>query len=128
MCVRDHAVETTGDVGPVCIEEAKFREYELYPLLATHLKAALGVYSKRIDGKQSSNRRGPNGNRWLCPDMVGLEDLGVEWQQEVRDCVKEYFEKRTKLWSLEAKLLFNRSNIRECFFQPVSNSSWANFG
>jgi hypothetical protein len=56
MCVRDHAVETTGDVGPVCIEEAKFREYELYPLLATYLKAELGVYSKRIDGKRSSNR------------------------------------------------------------------------
>jgi hypothetical protein len=22
----------------------------------------------------------------------------------------------------------NRSNVRECFFQAVSNSSWANFG
>lgn len=26
------------------------------------------------------------------------------------------------------KLLVNRSNVRECFFQAVSNSSWANFG
>jgi hypothetical protein len=25
-------------------------------------------------------------------------------------------------------LLINRSNVRECFFQAVSNSSWANFG
>jgi hypothetical protein len=24
--------------------------------------------------------------------------------------------------------LINRSNVRECFFQTVSNSSWANFG
>ena len=26
------------------------------------------------------------------------------------------------------KLLLNRSNVRESFFQAVSNSSWANFG
>ena len=26
------------------------------------------------------------------------------------------------------KLLINRSNVRECFFQSVSNSSWSNFG
>src|SRR5690606_39510748 len=33
-----------------------------------------------------------------------------------------------RLWSFDAKLLINRSNARECFFQAVSNSSWANFG
>ena len=42
--------------------------------------------------------------------------------------MNQYSDKRTKLWSFEAKLLINRSNVRECFFQAVSNSSWANFG
>jgi hypothetical protein len=28
----------------------------------------------------------------------------------------------------KVKLLINRSNVRECFFQSVSNSSWSNFG
>ena len=60
--------------------------------------------------KRSSNKRGPNGNRWLYPDVVGMEDLGAEWHQEVRDCVNQYSDKRTKLWSFEAKLLINRSN------------------
>ena len=46
----------------------------------------------------------------------------------MRDCVTQYSDKRTKLWSFEAKRLINRSNVRECFFQAVSNSSWANFG
>lgn len=103
-------------------------EYALYPLLSQYLWEEFGVYSKRIDEKRSSNKRGPNGNRWLYPDVVGMEDLGSEWHQEVRDCVNQYFDKRTKLWSFEAKLLINRSNVRECFFQAVSNSSWANFG
>ena len=34
------------------------------------------------------------------------------------DCVNQYSDKRTKLWSFEAKLLINRSNVRECFFRP----------
>ena len=108
--------------------EAKLGEHALYPLLSLYLWEEFGVYSKRIDEKRSSNKRGPNGNRWLYPDVVGMKDLGAEWHQEVRDCVNQYSDKRTKLWSLEAKLLINRSNVRECFFQAVSNSSWANFG
>ncbi|CAJ48147.1 conserved hypothetical protein, partial [Bordetella avium 197N] len=103
-------------------------EHALYPILSAYLWEEFGVYSKRIDEKRSSNKRGPNGNRWLYPDMVGMEDLGAEWHREVRDCVNQYADKRTKLWSFEAKLLINRSNVRECFFQAVSNSSWANFG
>ncbi|TAN47709.1 MAG: HrgA protein [Methylococcaceae bacterium] len=103
-------------------------EHAMYPRLSLYLWEEFGVYSKRIDEKRSSNKRGPNGNRWLYPDVVGMEDLGAEWHQEVRDCVNQYSDKRTKLWSFEAKLLINRSNVRECFFQAVSNSSWANFG
>ena len=103
-------------------------EHALYPLLAQYLWEEFDVFSKRIDEKRSSNKRGPNGNRWLYPDMVGMEDLGADWHREVRDCVKQYADKRTKLWSFEVKLLINRSNVRECFFQAVSNSSWGNFG
>jgi hypothetical protein len=106
----------------------KLGEHALYPLLSLYLWEEFGVYSKRVDEKRSSNKRGPNGNRWLYPDVVGMEDLGADWHQEVRDCVNQYSDKRTKLWSFEAKLLINRSNVRECFFQAVSNSSWANFG
>ncbi|MCW8165173.1 HrgA protein [Verminephrobacter aporrectodeae subsp. tuberculatae] len=107
---------------------AKLGEHALYPLLSLYLWEEFGVYSKRINEKRASNKRGPNGNRWLYPDVVGMEDLGAEWHQEVRDCVNQYSDKRTKLWSFEVKLLINRSNVRECFFQAVSNSSWANFG
>jgi hypothetical protein len=106
----------------------KLGEHALYPMLSQYLWEEFRVFSKRIDEKKSSNKRGPNGNRWLYPDVVGMEDLGAEWHQEVRDCVNQYSDKRTRLWSFEAKLLINRSNARECFFQAVSNSSWANFG
>lgn len=48
------------------------------------------MYSKRIDEKTSSNRMGKNGNIWLHPDIVGLEDLSSDWNNLVKDCVKLY--------------------------------------
>jgi uncharacterized protein len=48
--------------------------------------------------------------------------------QEIKQVVKEYADQKTRLWSFEVKILLNRSNVREAFFQAVSNSSWANFG
>lgn len=122
------AVESEGTSAATDASALNIGEHALYPLLSQYLLEEFGVFSKRIDEKRSSNKRGPNGNRWLYPDLVGMDDLGVDWHREVRDCVNQHSDKRTKLWSFEAKLLINRSNARECFFQTVSNSSWANFG
>jgi hypothetical protein len=122
------AAENIGATPLTDVIEVKIDEHALYPFLSLYLWEELRVYSKRIEEKRSSNKRGPNGNRWLYPDLVGMEDLGADWHQEVRYCVNQYADKRTKLWSFEVKLLINRSNVRECFFQAVSNSSWANFG
>ena len=58
---------------------------------------------------------------------MGVENLSRSWHSEIKQCVQQYAEKLTKLWSFEVKLLVNRANIREAFFQAVSNSSWANF-
>lgn len=103
-------------------------EHDLYPLLAEYLKSELGLHTHRIDEKRSSNRRGPQGNRWLFPDVVSFEDLTADWTQEVKACVSEAGGQKSRLWSFEVKILLNRSNVREAYFQTVSNSSWANFG
>ncbi len=103
-------------------------EYALYPKLSEFLWSELHVYSKRIDEKKSRNLRGAGGNKWLYPDIVGMENLSSDWHREIKDCVQQYADKKTKLWSFEVKTLVNRSNVREVFFQAVSNSSWANFG
>ena len=107
---------------------ASRKESDLYPSLSEYLWSDLRIYSRRIDEKKSSNKHGPRGNKWLYPDLVGMEDLTSDWHQEIKGVVKEYADKKTKLWSFEVKKLLNRSNVREAFFQTVSNSSWANFG
>ncbi|MCC3862533.1 COG2958 family protein [Pseudemcibacter aquimaris] len=104
------------------------KEHDLYPILSEFLWSELELYSKRIDEKRSRNSRGAGGNKWLYPDLVGMEDLSSDWHREIKDCVQQYANKKTKLWSFEVKILINRSNVREVFFQAVSNSSWANFG
>jgi hypothetical protein len=113
--VRNHLAETPA------------HEMELYPKVAEFLTVEFGLHSQRIDEKRSANKRGPQGNRWLYPDVVALEDLTRDWTAEVRNCVSEAGAQKARMWSLEVKLLLNRSNVREAYFQAVSNSSWANF-
>jgi len=103
----------------------KRTEKDLYPLLAKYLRS-LGIYPKHIEDKKSSNRRGSGGNKWLFPDVVGMEHLTAEWQPETNKMLKD--EDKIKIWSLEVKLELKRGNVRESFFQAVSNSSWANYG
>lgn len=69
----------------------KIREYDLYPLLAKFLFSECNVYSKRIDEKRSANKRGKNSNKWLHPDIVGLEDLSREWGSEIKECAQKSF-------------------------------------
>lgn len=108
--------------------KSTYSEQDIYPLLSQYLHDELNIYSKRIDEKTSSNKLGKNGNKWLHPDIVGLEDLCTDWNDLVKECVKLYADQRSKLWSFEVKILLNMSNVRESFFQAVSNSSWANYG
>lgn len=119
------AAEDSQQSGPLDI---KVTEYDLYPKISAFLWSELGIYSKRIDERKSSNTKGPKGNMWLFPDIAGMEDLSSDWTREIKDCVQQHASNKTKLWSLEAKLLINRSNVRQSYFQAVSNSSWANMG
>ncbi len=108
--------------------DQSLKEHDLYPKLSEYLWSELQLYSKRIDEKKSKNNKGPKGNIWLYPDIVAMHDLSSDWNAEIKKCVHEYSDKKTKLWSFEVKLLVNRANVRQVFFQTVSNSTWANFG
>lgn len=124
--VREAEVVTVPNQG--ASRSVRISEADLYPLLSIYLHSQHGIYPMRIDERVSSNMRGPNGNRWLYPDLVGMEDFGADWDEAVKKCVREVGDKRARLWSFEVKILLNRANVREAWFQTVSNSSWANVG
>lgn len=118
----------SSSAAAVALGQPPKKEHDLYPLLTTFLWAEWHLHSRRIDEKTASNKLGPGGNRWLFPDLVAMEDLTRDLVDEVRTLFNHSPTKKVRLWAFEVKLLLNRSNVREAFFQTVSNSSWANFG
>ncbi|HCF23988.1 MAG TPA: HrgA protein [Novosphingobium sp.] len=123
------AAESADEVGSISEVDARGEtESDLYPKLVRYLSSEWGLFAKRIDEKTASNRRGPQGNRWLFPDLVAMEDLTTDLSGAVRDLHSISGARKFRVWAFEVKLVLNRSNVRESFFQTVSNSSWANFG
>lgn len=110
------------------VKQAQLTEHDLYPLLIRYLASELKLYSMRIDEKRSSNRYGMNANKWLHPDIVAMEPIAETWDQLVRTCVLKGDGQSVRLWSFELKRSMTRANVREYFFQAVSNSTWANEG
>ena len=103
-------------------------EFRLYQILMDYLLSDdATVYSKRINESRSRITK-KGANKWLHPDVVGLEILSQDWIPEIKECAAFYSNKKARLWSFEVKVIINQSNARECFLQAVTNSSWAHFG
>jgi len=123
----DESVVEAGSQMPETTT-TRLAESDLYPVLVGFLESEYPAKGFRIDEKRSSNTYGAGANKWLFPDVVALEDLTQDMQEEVVTAIRESRDRQLRLWSFEVKLLINRSNARETYFQAVSNSSWANFG
>jgi uncharacterized protein len=105
---------------------ARPTEADLYPVLQTFLLERESIVSKRIREQTSSNRRGRNGNKWLHPDIVGMHAPGREWHEVVRLCSRELPTRKAKLVAVEVKRVLSAGDVRQHFFQTVSNGTWAN--
>lgn len=109
----------------------KFEERDLHPLLVYFLDKddnfkirAKTIYHERC----MKNKKGKG--IWNYPDIVGVSfpfDNG-EMEIETLDLLKNINQIKYKLFSFELKIRINFSNLKECYFQAISNSSWANEG
>lgn len=105
-------------------------ERDLHPFLtymACH-NENLKCYMKTIFHEESL--KSPKGmDRWLYPDMVGVRFLHAELSNENLIAFSKKFDTLPiKLVSFELKKEISAHNCRECYFQAISNSSWANEG
>lgn len=110
--------------------ETQDGEKGLYKPLIKYLEYEWRMHAKRIDHEKSVTRKEAN-NKWLHPDIVGVEILDFCWKKETKVLADAFSRERKKarLWSFEVKKgEISRTNARYCFFQAVANSSWANFG
>ncbi len=105
-------------------------ERDLHPFL-TYMainNENLKCYTKTIFHEESL-KSSKGMDRWLYPDMVGVRFLHAELSNENLIAFSKKFDTLpVKLVSFELKKEISVHNCRECYFQAISNSSWANEG
>ena len=110
-------------VKPVVSKKIDYLEKDLHPVMAYYGHFHLKAYTKTIrHGKSEKKEFG----EWVHPDMVGCYFPIDEWRSEVFEFSSVVGNLSIKLFSFELKRELSFANLRESFFQTVSNSSWAN--
>jgi hypothetical protein len=105
--------------------KAEYTERDLHPFLVYYGHHYLRAYLKTIHHSQSTKKEF---SEWLHPDMVGCHFVFADWNESVVEVSSFMGNSAVRLFSFELKKELHFSNLREAFFQAVSNSSWANEG
>jgi hypothetical protein len=105
--------------------QSKFHERDLHKLLCTYVHSK-GIIAKTIFHEKSSKEEH---QKWLHPDIVGAQFIAFK-DKSCNTLFKSLSkEKSLRLFSYEMKKeIRNDFELKKCFFQAVSNSSWANYG
>ena len=99
-------------------------ETDLHDYLTYYAFHYLRCYTKSIVHSKSPKKAF---SEWLHPDMVGCDYSPLEdWSREVYELSLATGNIPIRILSFEIKRELNFGNLRESFFQTVSNSSWAN--
>jgi len=104
-----------------------YQERDLHKLLSSYLKNK-NIYSKTILHEESKNSKDDH-QKWIHPDMIGIEFLNLT--SKVNKAFMKILNKADtfKITSYEIKKEINTDyELKKCYFQAVSNSSWANYG
>ncbi|WJI94201.1 COG2958 family protein [Helicobacter pylori] len=131
IALKDAAKEPVLNAQKPSVPGVKIaHERNLHPFL-TYMACYnenLKCYTKTIFHEGSL--KSPKGmDRWLYPDMVGVRFLHAELSNENLIAFSKKFDTLpVKLVSFELKKEISVHNCRECYFQAISNSSWANEG
>ncbi|MCX6693615.1 MAG: HTH domain-containing protein [Methanomicrobiales archaeon] len=106
-----------------------YLEIDLHPLLIYYIftHPNFKCYAKTIN-HTSSVKEKKGSNLWVYPDIVGIRFPFKDLSLETRNLMQAFEYTTASFYSFELKRDITRSNIREYFFQAVSNSSWANEG
>lgn len=94
-----------------------------YAYTDTHFKANVKTIYHECSLKNTKGQ-----NEWLHPDLVGVYFPFRDYKLETLDIQNHLSISSIKLFSFEVKIYVNFPNLRQAYFQAVSNSSWANEG
>ena len=110
-------------------QKHKFGERVLHILLSSfvnsdeHFKCFTKTIYHEVSKREKSGK-----NKWLHPDIVGVHFPFESYTENTLKLFDILKVNPYKLYSFEMKISINLANLREYFFQAVSNSSWAHEG
>lgn len=107
------------------LKTKSFTERDLHPLLSYFVYTYNSIYTKTIFHENSKKKLFA---QWQHPDIVGVFYPMEQWESDVFDIVNYTGNQPVKIFSYELKKSLDFNNLRESYFQAVSNSSWANEG
>lgn len=110
-------------------KEKGFCESDLHPLLVNFVAndERFNLYCKTINANTSKNTN-KGLNEWIHPDIVGIHFPFEDFDKNTLNLLQNLSNPSYKIYSFELKKFINNANLKECYFQAVSNSSWANEG
>ncbi|HLP47998.1 MAG TPA: HTH domain-containing protein [Candidatus Kapabacteria bacterium] len=118
-------IEIAKKEPKINIKEKNLHELLTYYTNSSLFKRGKSIYTKTICHEKSLK---PGCNQWVYPDMVGFYMPIDDWSTDVIELNRISDNNALQLYSFEIKVVLDRSNYRQSFFQAVSNSSWAHEG
>ncbi len=115
-------------------QKREFKERDLHPLLVKFLYESkeFDLYTKTIyhekSQKTSAGQKISGRDKWNYPDIVGIHFPFSNYRESVIELLASFNKSSYKLYSFELKVALEWGNLKESYFQAVSNSSWANEG
>ena len=104
---------------------SSYKEKDLHCVLAYFIRNQLDAFPKTINHNSSKKREF---GEWIHPDMVACYFPRHHWKTNVYELSQLVGDVQLGFYSFEIKQKLSFSNLRESFFQAVSNSSWADEG
>ena len=121
--LKSQDIQFSASADIIKPQKYSYCEKDLHPYLAYYAFAYMKCYTKTLRHEKS---RKIEFGEWVHPDMVGCYFPLEDWKTEVLSLSSAIGNTSLRLYSFELKLKLGFSNLRESFFQSVSNSSWAN--
>lgn len=109
------------------VSHHSFDERSLHKLFCNYLRSR-NIYAKTIYHEKSSSKTDST-QKWVHPDIVGVQF--EEFKNEATLSLLKASEPKESvhLYSYELKRKIDSDyQLKQCFFQALSNSSWANSG
>jgi len=109
--------------------KTKFNERDLHTLLVKFIDSSMDFNAHVKTIYHEIAKRDQKGlNKWIYPDLVGVHLPFNDFDVSTLQIQKELYWTAVRFFSFEMKKELNIGTLRKCYFQAVSNSSWANEG